>query len=293
MFYDFETKAYGKWILAGEHAVLRGHPALVFPLKNKTLTLKYKRSDAPLTLHYQGEAEKHCETAIWQLIHKGFETLALDFEDQMKGELLITNQVPIGTGLGASAALSVAITRWLKAIFTPEITFFEFARTLEHIFHGQSSGLDIAGSASSSEAVYFKSGHIMPFTPSWIPHFGLSFSGAASVTSQCITMVNALKTKNQAYADNIDKKMAISVKKAHEALLNKKQDTKLLLIEAIRSASDCFEAWGLINPPLKNHIDTLYQQGALAVKPTGSGNGGYVLSLWNHKPPSNFINLLI
>lgn len=35
MFYEFQTTTYGKWILAGEHAVLRGHSALVFPIKEK------------------------------------------------------------------------------------------------------------------------------------------------------------------------------------------------------------------------------------------------------------------
>ena len=36
---DFQTTTYGKWILAGEHAVIRGHGALVFPVHNKKLTL--------------------------------------------------------------------------------------------------------------------------------------------------------------------------------------------------------------------------------------------------------------
>ena len=46
MFYDFETTTFGKWILAGEHAVVRGHEALVFPIKEKQLTLRYQAASA-------------------------------------------------------------------------------------------------------------------------------------------------------------------------------------------------------------------------------------------------------
>ncbi|MFI4919641.1 MAG: mevalonate kinase, partial [Legionellales bacterium] len=42
MFCDFETTTFGKWILAGEHAVVRGHEALVFPIKEKQLHLQYR-----------------------------------------------------------------------------------------------------------------------------------------------------------------------------------------------------------------------------------------------------------
>ena len=45
-------------------------------------------------------------------------------------------------------------------------------------------------------------------------------------------------------------------------------------------AHQCFESWGLITPDMSSIIQNLYQRGALAVKPTGSGGGGYLLSLW-------------
>ena len=45
-------------------------------------------------------------------------------------------------------------------------------------------------------------------------------------------------------------------------------------------AKDCFEQWGLIDSSVQAEMDRLSAQGALAVKPTGSGGGGYLLSLW-------------
>ncbi|MCH9715877.1 MAG: mevalonate kinase, partial [Gammaproteobacteria bacterium] len=209
---------------------------------------------------------------------------------EQKGILFINNHVPIGTGLGASAALSIAITRWFKNTFDPHLNIFEFSKNLEHLFHGQSSGLDIAGSAAKKEGVYFQLGHITPLQPTWTPHWYLSFSGKPSVTSQCIQQIQALHKANQTAAHHIDLQMAGAVTEAHAALTENNATAKLS--HAIQSAADCFNQWGLINQPLKTHMDTLYQEGALAVKPTGSGGGGHVLSLW-HTPPTQTSTTLI
>ena len=64
-----------------------------------------------------------------------------------------------------------------------------------------------------------------------------------------------------------------------------KETQKEYLTQGLNKASSCFEKWGLISSSLKEHMDEVKQLGALALKPTGSGEGGHVLSLWDSPPP--------
>jgi len=292
MSYDFETTTHGKWILAGEHAVLRGHAALVFPLADKTLTLRYKKSNEPLHITHDGPYGEGCSDPIWQLIDTGLNALERP-STKLTGELNITNHIPVGAGMGASAALCVAMTRWFQTLFDSNIEVFEFARMLEDCFHGQSSGLDIAGAAAPTEGVYFKAGATTPVTSTWKPHWYLSYSGEPGITSECIKHVQTLWQHDKPHAEALDKRMADSVLQARDALMNTTPEATQHLAKAITQAASCFEAWGLINTALKAHMALLREAGALTVKPTGSGGGGYVLSLWESAPPALISTTLI
>lgn len=82
--------------------------------------------------------------------------------------------------------------------------------------------------------------------------------------------------------------MQKSVFMIEEALALKDETHGLsMLASAINAAEHCFEEWELITTELKQHLDRLHQLGAIAVKPTGAGAGGYVLSLWKNNPPQS------
>ncbi|MGC8107782.1 hypothetical protein, partial [Salmonella enterica] len=68
----------------------------------------------------------------------------------------VESTLPVGAGLGASAALSVAVGRWFVSRNAIEETkLFEFCRELENLFHGESSGVDVAV-AIESRGLHFE-----------------------------------------------------------------------------------------------------------------------------------------
>ncbi len=292
MFCNFTTTTHGKWILAGEHAVLRGKGALVFPVKEKNLILDYQSGEKELRARYDGEHGDTMHVLFWSVLEQGLQLLNSSL-NRISGRFQLTSNLPVGVGLGASAALCVAMARWFAAQnFLPTERVADFAKELENLFHGKSSGLDIIG-VSSGTGVYFNQGHCEPIAQQWSPQWYLSSCGQIGITSQCIHQVQELWQNDPIGATNIDETMERAVIGCREALANKTSDSLLLLTEAIKLAYDCFCKWGLMSKTLLHHIQLLKDAGATAVKPTGSGGGGFVLSVWKTPPPAHLLDRLI
>lgn len=289
----FETQTFGKWILAGEHSVLRGSPALVFPLYSRSLQFKFsgtsdQSSFIDLKLHGRHGAE--LELLFRGVLEKAFELKKISKND-LRGQVEISSSIPIGAGLGASAALCVAITRWFQHFgFVGDTEKHEFARQLENLFHGESSGVDIAVVTEEKGLVFTKSGQKDYLDLKWNPKLYISFCGQKGITYECVKQVKSLIEKNPTYATEIDDRMKSSVQMCKTALTEKNFQ---LLKEAIELSSSCFEDWGLTKGAVKEHMNKLSQSGASAVKPTGSGGGGYILSLWDGPLPADLQSELI
>lgn len=287
----FHTTVSGKWILAGEHAVIRGAPAILFPLPSFTLSLRYRPNEHPWHIELLGNlSDSHLKT-IQQVITHGFALIKR--EPLTTGTLFIENHIPFGSGLGASAALCTAISEWFAhAHWIPHNELIEFARQLENLFHGESSGADIAVTATQHSIYFVRNQLLEPFTPAWKPNWYLSYCGQQSATADCLKTVSSLWKENPEKAKEIDEAMKSSVSLAKHALSLSQSAGLPLLKEAIEQAASAFSQWNLVSLSLRQHMDELMKAGALAVKPTGSGNGGYVLSLWPNEVTPNFAQLL-
>lgn len=292
----YSTQVPGKWILAGEHSVLRGVPALVFPLRSRVMDLSYVCAPSAtfLNLYLHGEHGEELKLLVMEVLEKACEIQKIP-RASLVGDLTLKSSIPVGAGMGASGALCVAITKWLNFLgYISESEMFEFARRLENIFHGESSGVDIAISLSGQALHFERSGLRRPLTTQWTPQWYISYSGQRGVTLECVNKVKSFMAVNQALGLQLDEQMKKAVEDCEKALSQKDEEIGLELLAAgINLANQVFAKWGLIDGAPQRHMDSLKKQGAIAVKPTGSGGGGYILSLWATPPPEELLGRLI
>lgn len=287
----------GKWVLAGEHTVLRGGDAITLPHPTAQLELLFRPSTSEIT-------PSHLESSL-QIIPHSSQSIFVDLLNLAKaechnmgktfpkfsGSLEIKSSIPISAGLGSSAALSVALT----LIVSRQMDLnageqFEMARTLENHFHGKSSGMDIAA-ILAQEPISFSmkmGGHSLDIQR--LPNFTFHDTGLRTQTREAVLQVENFLKSNPPLFQKTDEAMKEAVRSCLEGL--QKFDlghTPLglqILSQGMNRAQDCFKAWGLLPESAIELEKQLLNKGALSVKMTGAGGGGFLVALWpNNAPP--------
>lgn len=171
----------GKLILAGEHAVVHGAPALAVALDSDTsvtltphaephdtLTFVLDDLDSHISLTFpqlqqlrQQLLQRYRDfsvgripitevlTAPEQLAQLAAATFLADCPQPTQHGLTLTisSALPIGSGLGSSAAIIVGILSAMNAHFETRLSdsaLLSLAQSVENLQHGRSSGLDLS-----------------------------------------------------------------------------------------------------------------------------------------------------
>jgi mevalonate kinase len=201
------------------------------------------------------------------------------------GELAIQSSIPVGAGLGSSAALCVAVTRWLAGpLGLRSEQVGAFATRLENFFHGESSGMDVAVCLADAPVRFVRGGEPQPLELRRLPRFTFHDTALRARTSDCVARVGAFQTAQLELGRRTDELMAEASAAAVEGLRlydAGESGTGLERIARAMSLShECFERWDLVPPEARALRQELLQRGALAAKLTGAGCGGMVVALW-------------
>jgi mevalonate kinase len=215
--------APGKLILSGEHAVVYGSPAIAMAVNRYAIaTVTPERSDH-FAFHLADLAHNsrlslaalqtlkdkikrkyqrfiRGEYTIRQVLHKPFELAqvalgivaeSLNLASPPGMKVQVTSDIPIGCGMGSSAATILCVMQALSAHMQTPLTkdaLYGLALQAENIQHGRSSGLDLR-IALTGGCLYVHGNEVQsrPMPP--MPLYLVNTGTPLSTTGQCVEAV--------------------------------------------------------------------------------------------------------
>lgn len=249
--------APGKLILVGEHAVVYGHRAIALAVSRGT-TVEIRERSGPSGI----ESSLIRDDRLWPALT----TLIPEFGIGVT----ITSDLPVGCGMGSSAALAVATVRALAAREGREAGFeeiYERAFAVERIFHGTPSGIDHAVSALGG-AVLYRKGEAPERLDLPTPlRLVVANTGAPGNTLEMVAGVRARNPR----ADLRRIGALVEMTAAH---LLRGDDVGPLLTENHR----LLRAIGVSTPALDEVCLAMRSAGASGAKLAGAGGGGVAIA---------------
>ncbi len=286
----------GKIILFGEHAVVYGRPALAIPVTQVHADAEILDSDSKgIWIHASG-VNLHAELntlppdhPIASVIHN-FLFLSRQspspFGRGVRGEgrfpnlqISITSTIPVASGLGSGAAVTVALVRALAAHLHYPMTDEEvnaFAYDIEKLHHGTPSGID------NTVVTYAKPVYFIKSQPIEIFKVGAPFTiligdtGISAPTKESVTDVKKLWEADKSKWESVFDRVGEIAKSAREKI---ETGDWRLLGELMNQNHALLQEMTVSLPELDLLVEAAKNAGALGAKLSGGGRGGNMIAL--------------
>jgi mevalonate kinase len=279
-----KSSAPGKIILFGEHAVVYGRPALAVPVTQVHANVDVSDSarpgiwiDAP-DINLRAELNTlPSDHPIAAVIHN---FLFLARVSQFPNlEIKISSTIPVASGLGSGAAVTVALARALAAQLKYSMTNEEvnaFAYEIEKLHHGTPSGIDNTV-VTYAKPVYFVKGQPMeifkvgqPFT------IVIADTGISAPTKESVSDVRRLWLNDKSRWETVFDKIGEVSFTARRAIEAGKPE---LLGELMNENHALLQRLTVSSPELDQLVEAARNAGAGGSKLSGGGRGGNLIAL--------------
>jgi mevalonate kinase len=284
---SFTATAPGKIILFGEHAVVYGQPAIAVPVQQvsarATVTPDIHgprgqvKIDAPDIGVDTSLDELPPGDPIGEIIHMVLSELGFSYIPACI--LRLTSTIPISSGLGSGAAVSVAIIRALAGYLgrpLPGEIISRITFEIEKIHHGTPSGIDNTVVTYARPVYFVKQEPIEIFHIAQPLTIVIGDTGIRSPTKETVGNVRvAWQAEPKRYQrifsniGNIVQQARHAIEGGHLEQLGPLMDKNHVLLQDLDVSS----------PELDRLVTSARQAGAFGAKLSGGGRGGNMIAL--------------
>jgi len=293
------VSAPGKIILFGEHSVVYGRGAIASAIDLRTYTEGKILNEKTIKIHANdlkipGLSISFSEEEIFlgtdygkagyvvSYVKSAIERIFTEYGSRKGFEISIRSDIPVGAGLGSSAAVVVPTLKLLSELLEMNLKNEDIARMgkeVEFEVQGSSSGLDPAVSALGG-GVYFKKGKIERFSAPQLPII-VGYTGEKGSTKVLLEKVKILRDEYPEIVEDIMDAMEDIANKGRKILA---EDGDLKELGKLMNINNgLLEAIGVSTKELSDLVFASRISGALGAKITGAGGGGCMYALTPNK----------
>jgi mevalonate kinase len=279
-----KASAPGKIILFGEHAVVYGHPALAVPIPQVRAEVEVSPSGGHGVWIDAADVQLHAELnslppeqPLAATIRNLQRRLKLDHLPDL--QIVISSTIPVASGLGSGAAVTVALIRALGGALERSISddqVNELAFETEKLLHGTPSGIDNTV-VTYAQPVYFIRGQpIQMLTVAHPIPLVIGDTGVPASTREAVGKVRAQWEQDPAHMEMVFDRIGSVAEQARSAI---EADTWEGLGPLMNTNHELLQALGVSSPELDRLVTAARAAGALGAKLSGGGLGGNMVAL--------------
>jgi len=276
--------APGKVILFGEHAVVYGQPALAVPVTQVQAEARIDRIFSPgirinapnilLNEELEDLASSHPLAATVR------NTLSVLEAGTLSGvSILVRSTIPVASGLGSGAAVSVAIIRALAKHLRRELTDEQvsaLAFETEKLYHGTPSGIDNTV-VTYAKPVYFVKGQPIEILQVNKPFaIVVGDTGIPASTKESVRDVRVQHHKQPDRYETLFAAVGSITKTARQLIESGMPESFGPLMDENHAL---LRSMGVSSPELDHLVEAAREAGALGAKLSGGGRGGNMIAL--------------